>query len=135
MRQKTLHGRIVEALVLAAHGLNEFRLFDQLAIVTTSVLTAAVRIMYQLRNRASASQSHLEGVTAKLGAHVIFHCPADDLTRGHVLHAGQVKPPIIRIDIGDVGQPNGIRCLTEVVLVFRPVCSLAKVDQGFISGC
>mgnify|MGYP006151768589 CR=1 FL=1 len=23
----------------------------------------------------------------------------------------------------------------EVVLVFRPVCSLAKVDQGFISGC
>jgi len=24
---------------------------------------------------------------------------------------------------------------TEVVLLFRPVCSLAKVDQGFISGC
>jgi len=23
----------------------------------------------------------------------------------------------------------------EVVLLFRPVCSLAKVDQGFISGC
>ena len=23
----------------------------------------------------------------------------------------------------------------EVVLVFRPLCSLAKVDQGFMSGC
>ena len=23
----------------------------------------------------------------------------------------------------------------EVVLVFRPVCSLVKVDQGFVSGC
>jgi len=25
--------------------------------------------------------------------------------------------------------------ITEVVLDFRPVCSLVKVDQGFISGC
>tara|TARA_R110000851_G_scaffold140833_1_gene278334 strand:+ start:914 stop:1309 length:396 start_codon:yes stop_codon:yes gene_type:complete len=30
-------------------------------------------------------------------------------------------------DIGDQSQ--------EVVLDFRPVCSLVKVDQGFISGC
>jgi len=25
--------------------------------------------------------------------------------------------------------------ISEVVLVFRPVCSLVKMDQGLISGC
>ena len=80
--------------------------------------------MYQPRNRASAAQSHLKGGAAKLGAHVILHRPADDLTRGHILHARQIKPALVRVDIGDVGQPNRIWCLT-VELLFQQIWPLS----------
>ena len=99
------------ALALAAHGLSEFRLFDELSIVPASTLAAPIGVVYQSRNRASASQSHLEGGAAKLRTHVILHRPTDDLTRGHVLHASQIKPAFVRVDIGDIGQLNGIRRL------------------------
>ena len=52
---------------------------------------SGIGVVYQSRNRASASQSHLEGGAAKLRTHVILHRPTDDLTRGHVLHASQIK--------------------------------------------
>jgi hypothetical protein len=36
-----------------------------------------------------------------------------------------------------LGMPSAVKPLrmAEVVLVFRPLCSPVKVDQGFISGC
>ena len=53
-------------------------------------------------------QGHRQGITAKLGPHVILHRPTNDFPRGHVFHTRQTEPPFIRIDISDIGQPNRI---------------------------
>jgi hypothetical protein len=73
--------------------------------------------MDQPWNGASAAQSHLQSVAAELGAHVILHRPADDLPRGHVFDASQIEPAFVRVDVGDVGQPNRVgRHTVELLL-------------------
>lgn len=64
-------------------------------------------MMDQPGNGTSASQCHFEGFTTELSTHVIFHRPSNNFPRGHVFDASQVKPAFIRVDIGDVSQPNG----------------------------
>jgi hypothetical protein len=49
-----------------------------------------------------------------------------------VIFLRMVHKPLL--EVGFEITPHSGRTL-EVVLVFRPVCSLFKVDQGFISGC
>ena len=71
-------------------------------------------------DKASAAQGYRQGVTEKLSAHVIFHCPTNDFPGGHVFHAGQIEPSFIRIDIGDVGQTNRIG-RDAVELLFQQV--------------
>jgi hypothetical protein len=101
-------------------GLGKPCFFDQFAIVPASVLRPAVGVVDQPWNGTSATQSHIQGVAAKLGAHVVLHRPTDNLTGGHILHSSQIEPALIRVDVGDVGQPNDIGC-HAVELLFQEV--------------
>ena len=88
--------------------MSEPSLFDQLAIFPTSVLAGPVRVVDKPDNRPPAAKHHRKGVTAKLCAHVILYGPANNLARSYTLHTRQIKPASVRVDIGDIGQPNGI---------------------------
>lgn len=55
-----------------------------------------------------AAKHHRKGVTAKLCAHVILYGPANNLARSYTLHTRQIKPAFVRVEIGGIGQPNGI---------------------------
>jgi hypothetical protein len=105
-------------------GLGKPCFFDQFAIVPASVLRPAVGVVDQPWNGTSATQSHIQGVAAKLGAHVVLHRPTDNLTGGHILHSSQIEPALIRVDVGDVGQPNDIGC-HAVELLFQEVWTLS----------
>ena len=52
--EEAFHRRIVQALALAAHGLREPSLLDQLAIFLTGVLASPVGVVDQPRHRTSA---------------------------------------------------------------------------------
>ena len=74
----------------------------------------------QTGNRASAPQGHPQSIAAKLSPHVIFYRPTNNFPRGHVFHAREIEPSLIRIYIGDVGQSNRIGS-EAVELLFQQV--------------
>ncbi len=41
--------------------------------------------------------------------HPASHRVADELFRRQVLHSGEIQPPLVRPDVGDVGNVNGPR--------------------------
>ena len=89
--------------------MSEPSLCDQLAIVSTSVLAGPVIVVDKSPTTGPpAAKHHRKGVTAKLCAHVILYGPANNLARSYTLHTRQIKPAFVRVDIGDIGQPNGI---------------------------
>ena len=105
---KAFHWRIIQALALTAHRLSESHFSDQFAVFCASVLAAPIGVMGQSRNWPPAIQSHSECVTTQLSTHVILHRPTNNLSRGHILHTGKIKPAFIYIDMRDVGQSNGV---------------------------
>jgi len=90
------------------HRLSETHFSDQFAVFCASVLVAPIGVMGQSRNWPPATQSHSECVTTQLSTHVILHRPTNNLSCGHILHTGKIKPAFIYIDMRDVGQPNGV---------------------------
>src|SRR4029077_5083981 len=44
----------------------------------------------------------------QLGAQMIRHRPADDLAAVEVHDRGQIKPALISLDVGDVGEPDPV---------------------------
>jgi hypothetical protein len=52
---------------------------------------------------------HPQGRQRQVGAQVIAHCPADDLSAVEVQDRGQIEPALIGLDIGDVGEPDPVR--------------------------
>jgi len=71
----------------------------------------------QTGNGPSSRQSHLQGLTVELCPLNILHRPANNLPRGHIFDARQIKPALIRVDIGNIRQPNCVgRLAVEVLL-------------------
>src|SRR4051794_13780156 len=73
-----------------------------------SALDPSVTVMDQAGFRPAALQGHHQGVHAQPGPEVVGHRPADDLARGQVLDGGQARPALVRRQVGDVGQPDGV---------------------------
>src|ERR1700729_4474644 len=54
-------------------------------------------------------RGHHQRGERQLGAHMIAHCPADDLARGKVEDRGEIEPSLSSGDVCDVRQPDGVR--------------------------
>jgi hypothetical protein len=53
---------------------------------------------------------HLERVDDQARAHAGGHRPADDQSRVRVLDGGEVQPSLARAQVGDVCDPQHVRC-------------------------
>jgi hypothetical protein len=72
---------------------------------------------------------HLQGVEGEIGAQRSRGLPADNEARGHVDDEGDVDPPRVCLDIGQIGHPETARCLgTELAIdqVCRPSRGLVR---------
>src|SRR4051794_29798036 len=109
--EEGLHGRVVPAVPLAAHGLPDAVPGEDRPVVLARVLHPAVGVLDQPRRRLPSLQGHPQGVARQLGPQVVGHAPADDLARGQVLDRGEVEPAFPGRDVAEVGQPDRVRPL------------------------
>ncbi len=107
--EEALHGSIVQAIALSAHGGLDAMEPKQFAIVTTGVLHPTVGMVGQPSWRSSVPDRHLQRILAKGALQALGHRPADDLHRCQVLDSSEVEPAFVRRDIRYVGQPDCIR--------------------------
>ena len=103
--EEALHGRVVEAIALPAHGRRYLRCGKGLAILVGRVLNAAIRMLDQPRRRALASDGHVEGFECDRGMKGLAHAPAHDLAGVHVDQRRKKEPAFTGPDVGQVREP------------------------------
>src|SRR3977135_117728 len=59
--------------------------------------------------RPLCRNGHRQGRQWQFGAQMIRHRPAGDLAAVEVHDRGQIKPALISLDVGDVGEPDSVR--------------------------
>ncbi len=113
--EEALHGRVVQAVAAAAHGLGDAVPLQHRAVRLGRVLHAAVTVVDQPARRVMPLDGHDQGVDAQPGLEMVRHGPADDLARGHVLDRGQIQEAFAGRDVRDVGQPDLVRPFRDEV--------------------
>jgi hypothetical protein len=73
--------------------------------------------MNETRPRAASLDRHGQGGHGEFGAHVLAHCPADDLPGEQVEDHGQVEPALAGRDLCDIRQPDLIGLLGREILI------------------
>src|SRR4051794_4363928 len=63
----------------------------------------------------------------QLGAHMVAHGPADDLAGRQVEDGRQVQPSLTGRDVGNVGQPDAVRCRCDELLLQQVGCDRQRV--------
>src|SRR5207237_4135605 len=100
---------IVIAVGLAAHRGPEAGGLHHLALVRRGILNASIGTVDQAGARPLPRDGHLQRCQRQVGAQMIRHRPADDPAAVEVHDGGQIKPALIGLDIGDVGEPDPVR--------------------------
>jgi hypothetical protein len=59
--------------------------------------------------RPLGRDGHRQSCQWQVGAQIIRHRPADDLTAVHVHDGDQIEPAWIGLEVGDVGEPDPVR--------------------------
>src|SRR5205807_297529 len=130
--EETLHWRIVLAVALAAHRLDDSGGVQDVAVVAGGVLAAAVGMMDQACSRALPLDCHGERGDGEFGTHVIAHGPTNHLAAEQVEDYGQVEPALAGRNVGDIGQPDLIGLVGDKVLI-QQVC---RHREGMLAvGC
>ena len=109
--EKALHRGIVPAIRLAAHRLGDGGRPQDLAVIASGVLAAAIGVMNETRPWTAPLDCHGQGGDGEFGAHMLAHRPADDFSGEQIEDHGQVEPALAGRDVGDVRQPDLIRLL------------------------
>jgi len=107
--EEALHRRVIPTISFPAHRLDDIGCVEHLAVAAGCVLASAVGVMDEPRTWTLALDRHGQGGDGQLLAHVIAHRPAHYLAAEQIEDGGQVQPPLIGRDVGDVRQPNLIR--------------------------
>jgi hypothetical protein len=87
---------------------------EPLGVADRQALHAAEAVMDEAVEGAAAALTvpdrHLEGVDGEVGAQRVRRLPADDHTGEHVDNERHVDPTNVRLDVGQVGDPQSVRC-------------------------
>jgi hypothetical protein len=73
-------------------------------------LAAVVAVVDQPGRWLPLGDRHVEGVQDQVGAQVVGHRPADDPAGEAVQHDREVEPTLAGALLGDVGDPQPVRC-------------------------
>lgn len=117
--EEAFHGRIVVAASRAAHRRFCFHCSELLNVHLGCVLAAAVGMADEAFGRSLPLRGHHERSQRQLGTHMIAHRPADDPAGRQVEHGRKIQPSFAGRDVGDVRQPDAVRCRRSELLVSR----------------
>jgi hypothetical protein len=117
---EALHRGVVVAIAPAAHGSDEARVLEGVAVLSAGVLNAAIGVKEEIPRWVAMQQSHGKRLENQSGIDAIAHGPADDLTAVEIENGGQVKPALASLDVGDVSDPDligscGAGCLRQAI--------------------
>ena len=107
--EERFHAGVVVAVARRAHAGEHLMVLEQLAIIGAGILAAAVGMVQEARRRSAPAQSALERLLDERSFEVVSRGPAHDLAAAQVHDGGQIKPALIGLDIGDVGEPDPVR--------------------------
>jgi hypothetical protein len=107
--EEALHGRVVPAVSLAAHGATHAVAGEQTTIGMSRVLTAAIRVVQQAGPGPPRGDRHAQCVEGEFLGDPLIHRPAHDSTGEHVEDDREIKPTLGGRNIRDVRQPDTIR--------------------------
>jgi hypothetical protein len=110
------HRGIVPTISLPAHGLDHPGCIEDLAVIGSGVLAAAIGMMDQAWRRLLPLDGHGQCRDRQIRPHVVTHRPADDLPCEKIEHDSQIEPSFLGWDIGDVSEPDSIRPLGDEFL-------------------
>ena len=103
------HG-VVPAIALAAHAAVDAVLPKRLLVVPGGVLDPPVRVMEEAGLGPPGPQCHLQGVEGQGLVDTGIQGPADDTPGEQIQDGSQVRPALSGPDVGDIGDPDLIRC-------------------------
>ena len=93
------------AFAPTAHGGAQSVVFAPTIEFVTAKLTSLIRTNDHRVLGPSAPDRHRHGVQHQACLHARPHAPTNDRTRVQVKHGGQIHPPLMRADVGDVRYP------------------------------
>src|SRR3954470_7574444 len=101
--EETLHRRIVPAIALAAHRLRDGGGLQDLAVVASGILAAAIGVMHETRRGAAPLDRHGQRGYGKFGTHMIAHRPANNFAGEQVEDHGSVALAVKGALLGGFG--------------------------------
>jgi len=101
-------------------------LLKQLAITLGAVLAPTVRVMNQALGWSFRRYRPEQGSYYQVLGHSGSHLVADDFAGAQVLDCRQIKPAFIGGNVGDVGNPGGVRC-SDVEVLLQEVRSYRQI--------
>ena len=109
------------AISASTHRRFHAELFEQAATLAAGVLAAPVAVVNQPRLRAYLLERHPQRMRNQRRSHVVAHRPANDLFVEQIFDRRHVEPALVSGHVGDVGDPNLIRCIGVVELLFEQI--------------
>ncbi len=106
---EALHDGVIPAISLSAHGTPYLMTVQKVLKLFARVLAPTVGVMNQPRFGLATGESHFKGVTGQGLCHSFAHGPTNDLPAPEIEGGCQVKPALVGCNVGDVGNPDGIR--------------------------
>jgi len=107
--EEALHRCIVVTITRSAHrgrGADYRQVID---IGADRVLRPAIRVANETGRWSLPLRGHHQRGERQLGAHMVTHGPADDLSGRQVEHSSQIQPVFAGGDMRDVGEPDPVR--------------------------
>src|SRR5262245_50283607 len=124
--QAAFHRGIIPTISFAAHRLNHPGFIEDLAVVGSSILAAAIGVMDKARRGLLALNCHGQSRDGQFRPHVVTHGPAHNLPREKIKHDGKIEPAFGGCDISYVGEPHLIGAFGSKVLI-EPVGGNRKI--------
>ena len=107
--EKSLAGGVVAAMSEAAHAADERVAIQKALIIFAGELAAAVRMQDHRASALSLPDRHLNRADDHVPILPVMHGPADDQFTEQVNDDTQVELAFQRHNLGDVGNPLGLR--------------------------
>src|SRR5208337_4991183 len=126
---ETLRGSVIIAVSLSRHRSDHSSFLHVFAIVSSTVLTSSVGVVYAAWRGLSELQCFFQRVLRKVRSHSTAHGVADDLTSCEVLHPRKVQPTFVGGDIGNIRPPHR-RGQRHTELLFQQVRCHRQVMPG-----
>ena len=108
-RKKTFHRSVIVRTARRTHGRHNAEIIRHVAIPSTAVLRAAIRMVNKILMCTSVSHGISESVLHKLRIYILADGITDNLPVKQVQNHGQVHPAEISADIRDITAPELIQ--------------------------